>query len=91
VINIFRNRLDFKGNLKDDWTLPSANYEMAVIAWFERDFPGVDAKAKVAECEEWLHKVSKWETYVLDTRIGLKITTAMETLKMYKLQHEAEA
>jgi hypothetical protein len=61
---------------------------MAVIAWFEKNLPGVDSKAKTAECEEWLGKVSKWETFVLDTRIGLKITTAIETIKMYKQKQE---
>ena len=79
---IFRH--EFKGGLKDDWTCPSAHYEMAVIAWFEKDVEGIDTKAKVVECDEWLSKVSKWDSYVLDARIGLKITTAIETLKMYK-------
>jgi hypothetical protein len=59
---------------------------MAVLAWFEKDLPDADTRGKVAECEEWLRKVSKWDTYVLDTRIGLKITTAVETLKMYNRQ-----
>ncbi len=64
---------------------------MAVLAWFEKDLPGADTKAKVAQCEEWLRKVSKWETYVLDTRIGLKITTAVETIKMYKRNEEGQS
>jgi hypothetical protein len=81
-------RAEFKGQLRDDWTNPSAHYEMAVLAWFEKDLPGADTKAKIAECDEWLHKVSKWDTYVLDTRIGLKITTAVDTLKMYNRQHQ---
>ena len=35
--NIIRqDRLQFKGFLKDDWTCPSAHYEMAVICWMER-------------------------------------------------------
>jgi hypothetical protein len=61
---------------------------MAVIAWFEKHAPGMDEKSKVAECEEWLTKVSKWDSYVLDTRIGIKITTAMDTLKMYQKESE---
>jgi hypothetical protein len=77
---------EFKGHLRDDWTDPSAHYEMAVIAWFEKGLEKADVKAKIAECEEWLRKVSKWESYVLDTRIGLKITTAVDTLKMYRQQ-----
>jgi hypothetical protein len=57
---------------------------MAVLAWFEKDLPDFDPKAKVSECENWLQKASRWDTYVLDTRIGLKITTAVETLKTYR-------
>lgn len=56
---------------------------MAVIAWFEKDLEGVDKKAKVADCEEWLRKVERWESYVLDARIGVKVKTAAETLKTY--------
>ena len=72
----------FKGHLYDDWNLPSAYYEMAVISWMERDLPGTDSKAKLADCEEWLNKVAKWETsYVLDARIGMKVTTGLDTIK----------
>jgi len=88
LTNPVLSRPEFKGHLRDDWTNPSAHYEMAVLAWFEKDLPGADTKAKVAECDEWLRKVSKWETYVLDTRIGLKITTAVDTIKMYRQKQE---
>jgi hypothetical protein len=92
VANIIPFRAEFKGHLRDDWTHPSAYYEMAVLAWFEKDLPGTsDPKAKMTECEEWLRKVSRWETYVLDTRIGLKITTALETIKMYKRNEEGKS
>lgn len=77
-------RTEFKGHLRDDWTCPSAHYEMAVIAWVERDLPGADSKAKVADCAAWLGKVAKWESYVLDARIGLKVTTALDTLKSHR-------
>jgi hypothetical protein len=85
------SRADFKGHLRDDWTNPSAHYEMAVLAWFEKDLPGSDSETKVAECKEWLRKVLKWDTYVLDTRIGLKITTAVETIKMYTQKQEGQS
>jgi hypothetical protein len=74
----------FKGHLCDDWTPPSATYEMAAIAWAERDLPGVNSNAKVAECEAWTEKAAKWESYVLDARMGLKITTAQVTLMRRK-------
>jgi hypothetical protein len=88
LANFVSIRHEFKGHLRDDWTNPSAHYEMAVIAWFEKDLSKADVKSRIAECEEWLQKASKWETYVLDTRIGLKITTAVDTIKLYKKQHE---
>lgn len=80
----FRYRSKFKGHLKDDWTLPSAYYEMACLAWKEKDFDGVDPKVKVAECEEWLKKTENVEAYVLETRMSFKIKTSQHTLKKYK-------
>ncbi|OBT46004.1 hypothetical protein VE00_03729 [Pseudogymnoascus sp. WSF 3629] len=77
-----RDKNVFKGHLYDDWNCPSAYYEMAVISWMERGLPGTDSKAKLVECEEWLNKVAKWETsYVLDARIGMKVTTGLDTIK----------
>jgi hypothetical protein len=60
---------------------------MAVLAWFEKDLPGHDRAAKVAECDEWLTKTSKWESYVLDARMGIKITTSIGTLRHYQAKH----
>ncbi|KAI9846093.1 MAG: Mitochondrial outer membrane protein iml2 [Sclerophora amabilis] len=84
------DRSEFKGHLKDDWTCPSAHYEMAVICWMDRR-EGGDEMAKVRECGEWLDKAAKWDSYELDTRIGLKITTAEDTLKKYRLQGSSSA
>ncbi|OBT69498.1 hypothetical protein VE03_01125 [Pseudogymnoascus sp. 23342-1-I1] len=79
---VSRDKNVFKGHLYDDWNCPSAYYEMAVISWMERGLPGNDSKAKLEECEEWLNKVAKWETaYVLDARIGMKVTTGLDTIK----------
>lgn len=57
---------------------------MAAIAWYEKDLKGVDRKSKVIECEEWLQKAANWDTYVLDSRIGLRIRTGLETLNRYQ-------
>ncbi|KFY14123.1 hypothetical protein V492_02834 [Pseudogymnoascus sp. VKM F-4246] len=79
---VSRDKNVFKGHLYDDWNCPSAYYEMAVISWMEKDLPGSDSKAKLIECEEWLSKVAKWDTsYVLDARIGMKVTTGLDTIK----------
>ncbi|KAG0650016.1 Inclusion body clearance iml2, partial [Hyphodiscus hymeniophilus] len=79
------DRAAFKGHLKDDWALPSANYEMAALSWNEKDLEGVDSQAKVLDCEQWLMKTQKWgDAYVLDTRMSFKITTSLITVKRHK-------
>ncbi|KAH0544063.1 hypothetical protein FGG08_001681 [Glutinoglossum americanum] len=76
---LIHDRTAFKGHLRDDWTCPSAHYEMAVICWKERATRGEEA---ITECKEWLDKAAKWESYELEARIGLRVTTAQETLKV---------
>lgn len=89
------DKLAFKGTTKDDYALPAANYEMAVLAWAEVQKPGLRRMAskadeedwlreKTEECQSWLDKVAKWEAFVLDARIGMRVQTAMDTLRWYK-------
>ncbi len=78
------DRALFKGHLRDDWTCPTAHYEMAANFWSERDGSGSGKDVeRVRECGECLEKVARWEGYDLDARIGLKVTTAQDTLKKY--------
>ena len=42
----------------------------------------------VKECEMWVEKAAKWEGYVLDTRIGLKVATAQDTLGKWRRRRE---
>ncbi|KAF4632452.1 hypothetical protein G7Y89_g5666 [Cudoniella acicularis] len=99
-------REEFKGLLKDDWTCPSAHYEMACVSWLEKDLPpsatstttpptsshshhsssstGNYHKQKVLECEQWLEKTQKWEQYILDTRISVKVVTSLLTVRRHK-------
>ena len=119
----------FKGLYKDDWTAPTACYEMAVNLWMQRTeyireygagIPDastspkqqddaapsssltavtttspssqvkIDIKADaklVSECREWIEKTSKWESYDLDARIGLKVTTAADALRKWEARH----
>ncbi|DAA73099.1 TPA_exp: Uncharacterized protein A8136_5024 [Trichophyton benhamiae CBS 112371] len=105
------DRALFKGSNKDDWTCPSAHYEMAANIWMERhcyrpfgratSIPASDKddqrkdeatraaedERRVQECKEWLEKVYRWETYELDARIGLKVTTAQETITKWEEAH----
>ena len=84
----------FKGQFKDDWTAPTAHYEMGAILWGERGDIATGSSAEkgeldremvlVKEAHEWIDKAAKWEGYELDARIGLKVTTAQETLKKWR-------
>ncbi|TAQ84178.1 hypothetical protein B7494_g7499 [Chlorociboria aeruginascens] len=79
------DRHEFKGHLREDWSLPNAHYEMACIAWLEKDLPGYDTRAKLLECEEWLEKTRNWpESYVLETRMSFKVSTALITVRRHK-------
>ncbi|KAI9041608.1 TTC39/IML2 family protein [Aspergillus affinis] len=46
-------------------------------------------KQKVRECKEYLEKASRWESYELDTRIGLKVTAAMEAVQKWENMHSS--
>lgn len=84
------DRMELKGGLRDDWTAPAAHYEIGVICWLRRgesakENKGLEVEERwVAECEGWVEKAAKWESYELDARIGLKITTAQDTLRRWR-------
>lgn len=71
--------VEFKGGLKDNWTLPVAHYEMAVTYW--KDFGESGKKTDLTEAKKWLDKVSAWEAYDLDARIGMRVKTGSETIR----------
>ncbi|MCJ1385040.1 Mitochondrial outer membrane protein iml2 [Xylographa soralifera] len=83
---ISHDRALFKNNFKDDWTCPTAHYEIGANLWMERDGSERD-RERVKEAEEWVQKAGSWEKYELDARIGLKITTGLETLKGWKMEN----
>jgi hypothetical protein len=63
----------------DSWPLPVAHYEMAVCWWQEAG--GQDgSRGELEKCSESLRQVERWEAFELDARVGLKVTTARETL-----------
>lgn len=64
----------------DNWPLPVAHYEAAACHWQEAG--GQDGDRKVLQkCSDSLLKVERWEGFDMDARIGLKLTTARETLR----------
>ena len=66
----------------DTWPLPVAHYEMAVCYFVAGDAEGpAKDTALLQKCSEELSKVERWESYDLEARIGMKITTARETLR----------
>ncbi|GAW11912.1 hypothetical protein ANO14919_012650 [Xylariales sp. No.14919] len=78
----------FKGSTKDDYIPPAAHYEMAVLAWVEGHAgTPAETKKKIDDCQSWLDKVARWEAYVLDGRIGMRVQTGMDTLRWYKREH----
>ncbi|KAF1984737.1 hypothetical protein K402DRAFT_422645 [Aulographum hederae CBS 113979] len=73
---------EFKGHLKDNWTCPVAHYEMGVLEW--RMWDGKmdeEGTGRLKKCQHWIEKAANWESYELDARVGLRVTTARETLK----------
>ncbi|KAL7948842.1 hypothetical protein V8C42DRAFT_230587 [Trichoderma barbatum] len=86
------DRSVFKGPTKDDYVLPAAIYELGAIAWAECCNPpeGEETeilkyrRKKMMECDEQINKVKVWEAYVLDTRIGMRAQSGLETLAWFK-------
>lgn len=81
------DKTSFRGHLRDSWTAPCAHYEMAANIWREVEQkdglverPEEHAE-ELKECSKWLEEVARWESYDLDARIGMKVTTAKDTLK----------
>ena len=48
-------------------------------------------RAKVEEAQSWLDKAAKWESFVLDTRIGMRVQTGLEVLKWYQNKTKTSA
>ncbi|KAJ4296697.1 Mitochondrial outer membrane protein iml2 [Kalmusia sp. IMI 367209] len=82
---IAHDKVLFKGHNKDAWTAPCARYEMAANIWREADVDGrpEEHEEMLLECKKYLLEVSGWESYDLDARIGMKVTTAKITLRRY--------
>lgn len=93
------DKAELKGGLKDDYTAPAAHYEMGVINWMQRievaekgQRNGVNSRDEeerfVRECEKFVERTAKWESYELDARFGLKIATAQDTLAKWRKSRE---
>ncbi|KAG5951935.1 hypothetical protein E4U53_001970 [Claviceps sorghi] len=90
---LLHDRSVFKGRQKDDYVLPVANYELAVVAWTQccRPPQGLSDEealqyrhAKTDECQRHLEKVKTWESFVLDARVGMRVQSGLETLGWFR-------
>ncbi|KAI5862537.1 hypothetical protein GGS23DRAFT_597339 [Durotheca rogersii] len=41
-------------------------------------------REKTEECQSWLEKVARWEAFILDARIGMRVQTGMDTIRWFK-------
>ncbi|KAM0344902.1 hypothetical protein ACHAPU_007035 [Fusarium lateritium] len=86
------DRMIFKGPTKDDYVLPAAVYEKGAIAWFECCNPpqgtpeetAAYRRGKYDECVKQMDVAKVWEGFVLDTRIGMRVQSGIETLGWFK-------
>lgn len=70
----------------DNWPLPVAHYESAVCIW--QDAGGQDGDLeKLQLCSNELAKAEGWESFELEARVGMKVTTARQTLRQCGVAH----
>jgi hypothetical protein len=86
-----KGRFAFKGPTKDDYVLAAAVYEKGAIAWSECCNPPEGTPDEIAayrrekydECVKQMDVAKVWETFVLDTRIGMRVQSGIETLSWF--------
>ncbi|KAL6916173.1 hypothetical protein FSST1_007668 [Fusarium sambucinum] len=85
------DRFVFKGPTKDDYVLAAGVYEKGAIAWSECCNPPEGTPEEIAayrrgkydECVKQMDIAKVWETFVLDTRIGMRVQSGIETLNWF--------
>ncbi|KAF4948538.1 hypothetical protein FSARC_13710 [Fusarium sarcochroum] len=85
------DRMSFKGPTKDDYVLAAGVYEKGAIAWSECCNPPAGTPEEIAvyrrqkydECVKQMDVAKVWETFVLDTRIGMRVQSGIETLSWF--------
>lgn len=82
-----------KSGFRDNWAPPTAYYELAANNWASKN-EHKDSKEEmvrlVRESQDWLEKASKWESYELEARTGMRITTGLNTVKGWLRDHAEE-
>ncbi|RYP36437.1 hypothetical protein DL767_003400 [Monosporascus sp. MG133] len=44
-------------------------------------------REKLDECQAWLDTLSRWDTFILDARFGMRINTGLDTIRWYRKEH----
>ncbi|KAJ9148975.1 hypothetical protein NKR23_g4730 [Pleurostoma richardsiae] len=91
------DRTTLKGPTRDDYALPCAHYELAAVSWAEgcdRSLWPADVvnggdldgyrRGKVDDSQAHLEQVARWESFVLDARIGMRVQTGLDTVRWLK-------
>ncbi|CAG7555267.1 unnamed protein product [Fusarium equiseti] len=90
------DRIVFKGPTKDDYVLAAGVYEKGAIAWSECCNPPEGTPEEIAayrrqkynECVKQMDVAKVWEAFVLDTRIGMRVQSGIETLNWFAKKME---
>ncbi|KAF4446806.1 hypothetical protein F53441_9587 [Fusarium austroafricanum] len=85
------DRFAFKGPTKDDYVLAAGVYEKGAIAWSEccnapdgtPEEIAAYRREKYDECVKQMDVAKVWEGFVLDTRIGMRVQSGIETLSWF--------
>lgn len=89
----------FRGTGKEDYVMPAAVHELAVIAWDECCSPPAGTpdevaayrRAKLNACQAELDKAKAWEPFVLEARLGMRVQCGLETLAWFRRKMDREA
>ncbi|CAZ81126.1 unnamed protein product [Tuber melanosporum] len=76
------DRTQFRGTLVNDYMIPAAYYERAVGIWKEAK---EHTPEMLAEMRVLLDKAANYGTFELDARIGMRVTTALDTITRYEV------
>ncbi|PUU81005.1 outer membrane protein Iml2/Tetratricopeptide repeat protein 39 [Tuber borchii] len=75
------DRTQFRGALVNDYMMPAAYYERAVGIWKETK---EHTLGMLAEMRVLLDKAANYGAFELDARIGMRVTTALDTITRYE-------
>ncbi|ODV90900.1 hypothetical protein CANCADRAFT_18046, partial [Tortispora caseinolytica NRRL Y-17796] len=71
-------KIQYKDKLRDEWAYPATLYEMGIYKWIE----GGKTRESAVAAKKYIDKAAEYKhDYHLSSRVGLRIQTALESLK----------